>query len=165
MTLPDDDPPDEGKKEKDPKSSVQKLERIIEAVPEPKRDEFREIIREFMGIVHSKTSSPFDIDPEVAKVIFETQVKDNQNKFEFATIRQKDNHEYRMITHRDRTSIIRPLVFIITVTMVVSLFIGMWFAYKGYDLLGGCIMTAVITAVLGYLAGVGTSDLVRPRKD
>ena len=45
----------------------EKLEKIIEGVPEPQQHAFREIIREFMGVFHSKTASPFDVDPAIVK--------------------------------------------------------------------------------------------------
>jgi hypothetical protein len=163
MTLPPDPPDGKEEEQAEPvaeESSVDnKLERIIEAVPEPKRAEFREIIREFMGIIHhSKSASPFDINPEVAQIMIDAQVKDNQNKFEFAKQRQKDNHELRMTEHRDRYSVVRPLIFIVTAISAAILFLGIWLSYVGHNNLGGCLITGVITGVLGYLAGAGTSE-------
>jgi len=158
----------------DPKTtqtqSVQKLERILaEALgtaPEPERKEIvREFVREFMGmIVHSKTSSPFDIDPKIAEILAEAQTKDSQNKFEFARQRQKDNHEFRMIEHRDRYKVVGPLVFIVAAVTAACLFIGIWLSYVGHTNLGGCLITGVITAVLGYLAGAGTAEWFKAHK-
>ncbi len=139
----------------------EKLERFVDAIPEPQRNEFREVIREFLGVVHSKSTSPFDISPEVAQILSDAQIKDNDNKFKFATQKQTNSHEFKMVQHRDRFKILRPIVFTIATVLTVCLFLGIYLAINGHETLGSCILTGVITAILSYLAGLGTADLVK----
>lgn len=142
----------------------EKLEKIIEGVPEPQQHAFREIIREFMGVFHSKTASPFDVDPAIVKILAESQTKDNDNKFEFAKQRQHDSHELAMKQHCDRFSVMRPVTFVVTVVLAICLFIGIFLAVYGHETLGSCILTAVITSILAYLGGLGTADLIKGGK-
>lgn len=144
-----------------PTAVPEKLEKIIEGVPEPQQHVFREMVREFMGVFHSKTSSPFDIDPQIVKILAESQTKDNDNKFEFAKQRQQDTHEMKKIEHLDRQRLIRPAVYVVLGVFPVLLFVGIYLAATGQAALGTGLITGVVTSFLAYVAG--TSDIFKSK--
>ncbi len=148
--------------------ALPELEKAIESAPEPAKPMLREIGR-VLGVFHSRTVAPYspldNVSPEVAKALIESKTKDNDNKFEMAKQRQKDSHEFETKEQRNSFVILCPLIFIIALVFAACLFIGIYLAVHGYEILGSCILTAVITSILAYLAGLGTADLMRRRRE
>ncbi|MEK6335082.1 MAG: hypothetical protein AABM67_09045 [Acidobacteriota bacterium] len=146
----------------------EKLEKMIEAVPEPQQHVFREIVREFMGVFHSKTMSPFDINPEVVKILAESQTKDNDNKFEFAKQRQKDvatenqrDYDLKKLKYTNKMQLLRPICLVVVAVYTICLFIGIYLAVIGKETLGASIITGVIASVLSLLAGLGLAPITK----
>lgn len=151
-----------------PESQVEaKLEEIIEAVPAPRRDEFRHSVREFMGFVESAGPK---IDPEVARILAASNDKDNENKFKYLTQKQqhtaeasKREHDLEVTRHEDRVKFFWPILITTLIVIVGCLFVGIYLSATGRDVLGASILTGTAFAIAGYLAGIGTADFFKSK--
>lgn len=147
----------------DPKG---KIEEIISELPEPKRREFKEYILEFfMGVV--ERGGP-KIDPETAGILTASLDKDNENKFKYLSQKQQDEAErerrehafkVRQFNSRERFLwLIVPTVLLVCVGGIIE---GIYLATHGHDTLGVSILSAIITGIFAYLAGVGTANFFK----
>jgi hypothetical protein len=159
MTIPQDDPKG-------------KLEDVIRDLPEPKRQEVRAVLSEvtasFMGVV--ERGGP-RIDPETARILTESSDKDNENKFRFLTQKQKDLAEQEKREHdfavRRWDSQVKILWFILVPVVLVcvgGIVEGIYLATHGHDTLGVSILSAIITGIFAYLAGLGTTNFFKNEK-
>ncbi|HYG10005.1 MAG TPA: hypothetical protein VD835_08675 [Pyrinomonadaceae bacterium] len=151
-----------------PESQVEaKLEEIIEAVPAPRRDEFRHSVREFMGFVES--SGP-KIDPEVARILAASNDKDNENKFKYLTQKQeleaeesKREHQFKIARHSSLVKMLWPVLIAVIVLVLGCIGAGIYLAATGHETLGFSILSATITALFAYLGGLGTPYLFKDK--
>lgn len=149
-----------------PESNIEdKLEQIIEAVPAPQREQFRNNVQEFMGFV--ERSGP-RVDPEVARILAASNDKDNDNKFKYLTQKQqlaaeesKRGHELEVIRHKDRVKFFWPILITTLILVAGCLVVGIYLAATGRDVLGSSLITGTAFAVAGYLAGIGTADFFK----
>lgn len=151
-----------------PDSQVEaKLEKIIEAVPAPQREDVRHTFKEFMGYV--ERSSP-RIDPEVAKIIAASNDKDNENKFKYLTRKQEleaeaSQREYALAvkSHDSTVKMLWPILLAGIVLVLGCIAAGIYLAAIGKETLGFSILSATITAVFAYLGGLGTPYLFKSK--
>ena len=146
------------------------IEEIIEAIPTPeKREQARHLIEEtFVGLIERSSSN--QINPDVAKILADSADRDNDNKFKFLTQKQQDaataqqrKDELTAQKHKDRVSIIKPVIVFVMVMVILCLSVGIYLSVTGKETLGASLITGVLTAVLSYLAGVGTSDFFKDK--
>jgi hypothetical protein len=151
-----------------PGSNVEaKLEEIIEAVPAPKREGVRHSLQEFFGYI--ERSSP-RIDPEVAKILAESNDRDNDNKFKYLTRKQeleaeesKREHELAVKRHDSTIKLLWPILIAVIILVLGCVGAGIYLAATGHETLGFSILSAIVTAVFAYLGGLGTPYLFRFR--
>lgn len=141
----------------------EKLEQALQKLQPQERTMMRESLREFMGVVVS--SGGQKIDPETARMILESVNQDNENKFKFALQREenrasqqqrKDNLELTRLT--TQTRMLWPIIVAAIVVVVGCICAGLYFIAIGKESIGTGILTAVISAVFGYLGGLGTAN-------
>ena len=141
----------------------ERLEQALQKLPPQERTMMRESLREFMGVVVS--SGGQKIDPEIARMILESVNQDNENKFKFALQREenranqqqrKDNLELTRLT--TQTRMLWPVIVAAIVIIVGCVCAGLYFIAIGKESIGIGILTAVISAVFGYLGGLGTAN-------
>jgi hypothetical protein len=145
----------------------QELETIIRDLPAPQKEKARETIRElFMGVIE-RSSGP-KLDPETVKVIAASVDKDNERKFQYLSQKQKDQaeqdkleHTFTVQRHNDRMGLLRPIIYIVIVAVVACMGMGIYFSAEGHEVLGASLLTGAITGVFAFLAGLGTSDIVK----
>lgn len=146
------------------------IEEIIEAIPTPeKREQARHIFEEtFVGLIERSASN--QINPEVARILADSADRDNDNKFKFLSQKQQDTaaaqqrkDELTAQKHKDRVSLIRPIIIFVFVMVILCLSVGIYLSVTGKETLGASLITGVLTAVLSYLAGVGTSDFFKDK--
>lgn len=115
------------------------------------------------------------ITPEVARILIESQDKDNKHKFEFLTQKQKDEaeaekraddlrekrHDFNCTKHNDRFSLIKPVIWIVLLLVVGLTIAGVWLLAIGKEAIGSALLSGLWGAVFGYLAGFGTSNFFK----
>lgn len=148
----------------------QKLDAVLAKVPEPQRNQIRTIIHEvvrdsFTAVVQGGGPR---MDPETAKIITASIDKDNDNKFQYLTQQQKDEaeagkrqHEFAVIRHGNRTRMMWPCLIAILITTIGCISVGIYLAATGREMLGSNILTAIITALLSFLGGLGTAHFFK----
>lgn len=158
---------DENSDSSDEQDKLEMFEEFIEAIPEPQRQEARSLIqKEFHS--HIERSGISTINPEVAKILVESQDKDNEHKFQFLTQKQKDDADealrrdtFKEKKHDNHFSLIKPIIFVVLFVVVGSTAIGLYFCYVGKEALGAALLAGIWGAVFGYLAGFGTSNFFK----
>jgi hypothetical protein len=154
-----------------------KLAEIMEELPAEKRELVRHTIQEmFVGIME-RSSSP-QITPEVAKIITESQDKDNEHKFQFLTQKQRDEaeaekraddlrtkqHDFNCTKHSNRFSLMKPIIWAVLALVVGLTIAGVWLLVIGKEAIGSALLSGLWGAVFGYLAGFGTSNFFKDDK-
>lgn len=136
----------------------------VEAKEEKKLEEFLEqappnLIRESLIAVLREGASP-KIDPENFALAARTVEQEQNNKLTFLMRKleveddeNKRTHDLALLSHKDRFKIIRPAAYTVLVVFPVCLFLGIYLAVNGHDVLGGSLITGVVTSFLAYLAG------------
>jgi hypothetical protein len=167
---PEDSPSTEGESSALSASDARveaQLEKIIDAVPAPQREEVRHTIQEFMGYV--ERSSP-RIDPEVARILADSNDKDNENKFRYLTRKQEleaeesqREHELSLKRHESTVSMLWPVLLAVIFLVLGCIAAGIYLAATGKETLGFSILSATITAVFAYLGGLGTPYLFKDK--
>lgn len=141
----------------------EKLEQALQKLPPQQQSMMRETLREFMGIVVN--SGGQKIDPEVARMILEGVSQDNGNKYKFALQREenrakqqerKDNLERDRLTKQTR--MLWPIILAAITVVVGCIGAGLWFIAIGKESIGSGILAGIISAVFGYLGGLGTAN-------
>lgn len=140
------------------------LEGILEDLPPEKQSK---LVREmFVGFME-RSAQP-SITPEVARILAESQDKDNENKFQYLTKqldkendKDKRNHEFRLKKHDDNFSIIKPIIWGVVLLVIGTTIAGIWLCVIGKEAIGAAILSGIWGAVFGYLAGFGTSNFFK----
>jgi hypothetical protein len=147
--------------------SEQKLDAVLAKVPEPQRELIKhtihEVFRDSFTAIIQGASGP-RIESETAKIITESLDKDNANKFQYLTQKQKDEaddskrrHEFAILRHTDRKKMIWPCLMTVLIVAVGCIVAGIWLAATGHEMLGSNLLTGIITALLAFLGGLGTA--------
>lgn len=154
------DPPLEGVPTPEAK---EKLEQVLQKLPPQEQTMVRETLREFMGIVVSGGGQK--IDPEIARMIIESVNQDSGNKYKFALQREenrakqqerKDKLELERLSAQTR--MLWPIIVAAIVVVVGCIGAGLYFIAIGKDSIGSGILAGIISAVFGYLGGLGTAN-------
>jgi uncharacterized membrane protein len=150
-----------------------KIEEIIDAIPEEKREQARHIFREFretfVGLIDRSPSSK--LSPEIATILANSADKDNEFRFKYLTQKQTNEadqiereHTFRCKKHEDRVSIVKPIVWALLLLVIGCTIAGIWLCVKGYETIGAAILSGAWCAVFGYMAGFGTSNFFKDEK-
>ena len=137
---------------------------------EPHGEKFTQVVREIMMTVVAHTSGQSKIDPATAKILVDSIDRDNQNKFEFLTQKQRDTaaaslreHELEVVRHKDRMTLAKPVIYVALLVILGTTASGIWLAANGHETLGASILAGVFSAVLGYLGGLGTANFFKAK--
>ena len=143
------------------------LEEVIKDLPEPQRERIRHTIRETALTFFQGAVSP-RIDAETARVITESLDKDNERKFQYLTQKQKDEaeaikrqHEFAVLRHHDNRRMFWPILICVLLMVMGCIIAGIYFTANGHEVLGSNLLTAVISGLLAYLAGLGTANFFK----
>lgn len=143
--------------------ATQKLEQVLKHLPPQQRSMVRESIQEFLGIIVS--SGGQKMDPEIARMIIESVKGDNENKYQFALKREenrakqqerKDGLEAARFQAQKR--LLWPIILAAIVIVVGCVGSGLYFITIGKDAIGGGILSGIVSAVFGYMGGLGTAN-------
>lgn len=146
---------------------VEKFEEVIKDLPSQKQESIRHVLEEIsLSVVQGGMSSR--IDPETARILTESIDKDNEYKFQYLTQKQqaaaeaaKRDHDFIVQRHNDRKKMLWPVMVTVIIVCLGCIIIGIYFCATGKDTLGSSLLTAAITGVLSYLAGLGTSNFFK----
>jgi hypothetical protein len=151
--------------------SVKELQKLVEElnVPAPKKQEIRHVIQEvFMGFM--ERSAGQKMDPETARIVSESVIKDNDNKFHFLMQKQKDEaaekergHNLEIIKHGDRVKFLWPIVIVSIGIIVAGLITGVYLSVNGHETLGTGILATILAGIFSYLAGLGTANFFKSK--
>ena len=163
-----DEKPEEPKAapEKTTAPSQTEIANLLEKLPQQTRIE---VVRElFMGVVKESGFPKFD--PEVIKIISASVEKDNENKFQYLTQKQRDATEIKKreqdqegVQHKDRIKLLWPILIAAILCGLGLISAGVWFVLVGKEAIGVGFITAVLSAAFGYLGGLGTARLFKPK--
>ncbi len=145
----------------------QKLEGILKDLPPTKQQQIKQTVHEeFMAVVQGGINPK--IDPEVARILTDSLDKDNENKFRYLTQKQSDEaarderaQGFEKLKFETRVKFLWPIVTSILLITIAGLVEGVYLATHGHETLGVNILTAIITAVFAYLAGLGTANFFK----
>ena len=148
---------------------LEKIEEIIDAIPEPERkEEAQVILREIKERYIERL--PQD-DPEILKILSESADKEGERKFRYLSQKQKDETdqeraelEFRKIKHANNFSLIKPVVYAVLALLVVCVGVGVWLCANGKETLGASLITGSISSVLSFAAGFGISGKFKDEK-
>lgn len=147
------------------KPEVEKdIDQLISKLPDEKKTT---ILHEmFMGFVE-RTGTPA-INAEVAKILSESQDKENQNRLQYLLTREENNeaakkrdHEFRLTKHQDNFAVLKPIIAVVLVIVAGCTVAGIWLCIINRESIGASILSGIWGAVFGYLAGFGTSNFFK----
>lgn len=151
------------------KEVEQQLQAAIKNLPPQEQEKVRHVFTEtMMGFFQSGGGTK--LDPETAKILAATVEKDNEYKFQYLSLKEKNEAEARKreddheaTQWRDKVALSKPILYISLIVIPVCLFIGIWLAATGREMLGSNLITAVLTGLFAFLAGLGTSNLFKKK--
>lgn len=158
-------PPDDGQSLQAP---IEQIQEAIKDLPEPQRQRVQHIIQEFLSVSLVHGSSRPRLDPKTAEIVTASIDKDNEHKFQYLTQKQRDKAEadkrkddFAVIQHNDRKKMLWPLMICAILVSVFCIMAGVYYSANGHDVLGASLLTAVVTGVFAYLAGLGTANFFK----
>jgi hypothetical protein len=108
------------------------------------------------------------IDPETARIITASLDRDNEHKFQYLTQRQRDEaeaskreHDFAIIQHADRRKMLWPILICALFMVVGGTTSGIYLAANGHDVLGGSLLTGILSGLFAFLAGLGTANFFK----
>ena len=154
-----------------PVEEFKKVEKVIEdlPLPQPKKAEIRHTFQEMFMTFVERSGGP-RIDPETAKILAETVDKDNEHKFQFLMQKQKDEaaqtereHKLEVNRHEDRVKFLWLILIPSLLLIILGLFAGVYLCANNHEVLGASILTAIITGIFAFLAGLGTVNFFKSK--
>ena len=164
-------PPDNRQPSPPPGDELERqLEPVIKDLPPEKQQAIRHTFeQQFMAAFVERSTGP-RIDAETARIIASTIEKDNENKFQYLTQKEKDAAEasrqeqsYRELLHKDRVKLLWPIVLTVLLVVVGCVAVGIYLAANGHEILGASILTGIFAAIFGYLGGLGTAHFFQDK--
>ena len=148
----------------------QKIEEALKDIPEGQRQRIRHILQETISLTAVQGALSPRIDPETAKIITESLDKDNEHKFQYLTQKQRDEaeaskreHDFAVLLHADRRKMLWPVLICVLFMVLGGISAGIYLTANGHEVLGGSLLTAILSGLFAYLAGLGTANFFKDK--
>ncbi len=145
---------------------------IIDALPTPEKKKDAQMIFQRLAVSLVKQSNEREINPEVMKIIADSNNKDNEYRYKFSVKQQENEAEARLRKdkledkkHDNFFSIIKPTIFVVLAIVVSMLAVSVAFILNGQEGIGVNLLIGLFSAIFGFLAGFGVSKVIKKEED